>query len=204
MKYLAIIAFLITAMGCSTKAQINSTWVDEDIYSKNLSGVLVVAVAENKELRILFEDDFVTELEKHGVNAIASHKVGLEKINPDNVVAVAESNGVETVLVTNYVGAIEYDVYHGDTIYYGGAMTVSSGGGGSTDYYGYSYQIDGPASYYTTNKYVHLVSTLYEVSSREMLWNTISSAQLAGDPVNLFVPFIKVLVGQAKKDNLIN
>ena len=159
MKYIAIIAALITALGCSTIANIDRTWVDKDIHSKNLSGVLVVAMAENAELRKLFEDDYVTELKKHGVNAHASHKLGLKRINPDNVVAVAQKQALDTVLVTNYVGSSEYDVYHGDTYFYGGAMTISSEGG-SHSYYGYSYQVDGPASHYTTNKFISLVSSL--------------------------------------------
>ena len=202
MKYLTIIAFLLTVIGCSTNAKVGRTWIDKDIYSKDLSGVLVVAVAENEKLRTMFEDDFVTELKKQGVNAHASHKLGLEWINPDNVAALAKKYDLDTVLVTNYVATTEYDVYQADTYYYGGAMEISSEGD-STDYYGYSYQFDGPASYYTTNKFVILVSSLYEVTTRKMLWNTISSAQLAGDPVNLFVPFIKSFIGQAKKDNLI-
>jgi len=202
MKYLAIIAVLITAIGCSTNANVNRTWIDKDIHSKNLSGVLVVAMTENEQLRILFEDDYVTELKKHGVNAHASHKLGLKRINPDNVVAIAQKKELDTVLVANYIGSTENDIYHGDTYFYSGAMTISSKGD-SHSYYGYSYQVDGPASHYTTNKFISLVSSLYEVSTRKMVWNTVSSAQLAGDPVNLFVPFIKSFVGQAKKDNLV-
>ena len=101
MKYIAIIAALITALGCSTIANIDRTWVDKDIHSKNLSGVLVVAMAENAELRKLFEDDYVTELKKHGVNAHASHKLGLKRINPDNVVAVAYKAVVAEVKVAH-------------------------------------------------------------------------------------------------------
>lgn len=202
MKHLVIIALFITMVGCSTNTKVNRTWVDKDIYSKNLSGTLVIAAAENEKLRILFEDDFVAELKKHGANAHSSYRLGLKRINPDAAVALAEKHNLDTALVINYVGSNEYDVYHGDTYYYGGAMTISSDGD-STSYYGYSYQVDGPASHYTTNKFVTLVSSLYEVSTRKMLWNTASSAQQGGDPRNLFLPFIKSFIGQAKKDNLI-
>ena len=201
MKYLAIITFLI-ASGCSTKANVYNTWVNKNIHSKNLAGVLVVAVTENEELRILFEDDYLIELKKNGVNAHASHKLGLKQINPDSVVALAKEQNLNSVLIANYIGTDEYDLYHPDTYYFGGAMTISSEGG-SHSYYGYSYQVDGPASYYTNNKYISLASSLYEVSTREMLWNTVSSAQQAGEPVNLFVPFMKSFIDQAKKDNLI-
>jgi len=203
MKYLAIIAVLLITIGCSTNVNVDRTWVDKDIHSKKLTGVLVVAVAENLKLRKLFEDDYVTELKKQGVNAHASHELGLEQINPDNVVGIAQKRNLESVLVTNYIGSSEYNVYNGDTFYYGGAMMISSDGN-SHSYYGYSYQVNGPAYHYTTHKFVSLVSSLYEVSTRKMLWNTVSSAELAGDPRNLFVPFIRSFVGQAKKENLIN
>lgn len=202
MKYLTIIVVLLTVVGCTSTPKVARTWIDKDFHSKDLSGVLVVAVAENAKLRIMFENDYVSELKKQGVNAHASHILGLERFKPDNVVAIAEKQGLDTVLVTNYIGTTGHDVYRADTYYFGGAMEISSDGD-STSTYGYSYQVDGPDSYYTTNKYIILATSLYEVSTRKMLWNTLSSAQLAGDPVNLFVPFIKNFVGQAKKDKMI-
>ncbi len=202
MKYLILIGVMLTLIGCSTNAKVGRTWIDKDIDLTGLNGVLVVAVVENKKLRVLFEDDYVAELKKYGVKAQASHKLGLNRINPDNIIAVTQKADLDTVLVANYVGTTEYDVYNADTYYYGGAMAISSNGD-SHSYYGYSYQEDGPASYYTTNKFVILVSSLYEVSNRKMVWNVVSSAQLAGDPVNLFEPFIETFIAQGVKDGLI-
>ena len=45
-----------------------------------------------------------------------------------------------------------------------------------------------------------LVSTLYETSSKEKMWDAVSTAQQGGNPQKLFLPFIKSFITQLKKD----
>ena len=60
-------------VGCGATASIEKSWVDKDIHTKDLQGVLVVAVAPTAEGRRAFEQDFTDALGKHGIHAVASH-----------------------------------------------------------------------------------------------------------------------------------
>ncbi len=201
-NFIMAVTIALTIIGCSTTAHISRSWMKPDLKQKNLSGTLVVAVSENDKLRILFEDDFVKVLKKHGVHAVASYKDGLGPMRKEKIIAYAQKNNLESILVSHYVGSNSTEIYHPDVLFYGAVFSASSNGDVQSNY-SYTYEVDSSASYYTENKFLMLVSSLYVTSTREMVWNAVSTAQQGGDPRKLFMPFVNSFVGQATKDGLV-
>ena len=201
MRRLYYCLLALTIAGCSTTAEIKRAWVDPDIFEKDLSGTLVVAVSENDYMRNSFEDKFLDILTKKGIRAKVSHKIGGKSIKSEAIIAYANEHKLDTVLVTHYVGSTELDMYHRGTVTY----RVAPGGYYSNfnRYYGHVYEVGRTPAFYTTNKHLILVTTLYETASKEILWTATSSAQQGRDPEKMFVPFIDSFVDQMIKDGLV-
>lgn len=203
MKNIVALCLLIFISGCISTPEISTSWTDKDFVGKKLQGTLVVAITENLALRKLFEDDYVKALDAKGVRAVASYTQDTGEPTKNQMIKMAKKNNLESVIVTNYIGSSTTDMYHADTYFMGGAIVIDSDGNSSTTY-GYSYEIDGPNSYYTSNTYVSLACALYELSNQKMVWSAVSSAQSPGDPIELFSPFINSFIDELHKDQFIN
>ena len=120
------LAALVSA--CSSSAKVQKSWVDKDIHSRDLQGVLVLAVSTTEEGRRAFEQEFTRELVSKGVHAVASinYKAGTE-IDKDDVVAMASRAETDTVLVTLFAGRDETAVLHPGRKYYGYAPVYGRG-----------------------------------------------------------------------------
>ena len=64
---------LFTLVGCGATASIEKSWVDKDVHTKDLQGVLVFTSATTEDGRRAFEQDFTEALQKHGIHAVASY-----------------------------------------------------------------------------------------------------------------------------------
>lgn len=201
--------FLVLALilaGCGTTAQISNAWVAPDLESKNLKGVLVVAVAKKEQTRISFEDAFTKKLTEAGAHAVASHTLFDGEAEKGQILAVAKLAGLDTILVTRYAGTVDEQVLHAGNTYYDvvpnyGADYRGRFGG----YYGYSYaKAYSDPDIWTTNSYISLVCDLYDSYTEEALWKASS---IAVDPDNfseLQEAFINAFVKQMKKQDLLD
>ncbi len=189
MKHLTFCLLILFITSCSTTADIQRSWVSPDIKNKNLSGTIVVVVAENDEMAILYEKELLKELNKQGVRAEARHNIITGKVENDEVIAYAQANNFDTILVSQYVGSDSQDIHVRGKLYLGASR-----------YPGRVYTIRQTPSYYTTSTYIMLVATLYETSSKEKLWDAVSTSQSGGMPEKLFLPFIESFITQLKKD----
>jgi hypothetical protein len=191
MKSFLFSVLLFATIGCSSTAEISQSWVDKDIHNKDLSGTLVVALSDNKNNQVAFENMFVQKLVAKGVRAEASHKIKSKKITSEEIVAYAKQQGLDTVLVTHYAGADQTELYHyGATLYR------------FDYYYGRAYEVAHRPSFKTSTTDLMLVTTLYETATKEVLWDANSVAQQSDDPRELIEPFIESFVEQLKKDGL--
>ncbi len=182
---------LITIVGCSSKAKIQQAWVDPNFHDKGLSGTLVVALTDNEESQQIFEKLFVKKLKAKGVRAQTSYQIKAGVETSEDIVAYAKKNGLDTVLVTHYLGANEKQIYHRGASYY------------RFDYfYGRAYEVAHSPSFYTTNKEIMLATTLYETATKEVLWEANSSILQNRDPRKLYGTFIDSFIKQLKKDGL--
>lgn len=203
MKNLLALCLLLFVSSCVTTPEIQKSWTDKAFIGKKLQGTLVVAITENLTLRKLFEDDYVKALNSKGVRAIASYTQDKGIPTKAQLINMAKKNKLESIIVTNYIGSDTTDIYHADTYFMGAGMVMNSDAEGNKNY-AYSYEIDGPNSYYTSNTYVYLACALYELSNQKIVWSAVSSAQSPGDPIDLFSPFINSFIHELHKDQFIN
>ncbi len=201
---LCLLAALL--FGCSNNSTITRSYVDPVLKKMDLEGVLIIGVAQQRSSRIKFEDAFAKALARYNVRAVASHTLlSQEKATADEVIAVAQANNLDTIMVTRYMGAMSQDVYHPGTIYYG--VTPAYGAGyynGFPGYYGHAYEVAYQQPVWTTNTTHTLVSDLYVTESREHLWQAVSDTIQAGSADKLRHDAIGSLIGNLKDEGLLD
>lgn len=198
----------LTLTGCGTTSEITRAWVAPDFKEKKLKGVLVIAIADKQAARINFEDAHTAALTRKGINAVASHTLVSDKASKtskDLIIAAAKQAGLDTLLVSHYAGTIEQPVLHKGTDYY---RTVPAYGGNYGHgrfggYYGRVVKVGSTPDMWTTNKYVILVSDLYETATEEPLWQATSKTIKPDNRIELRDAAIESFVDQMEKQGLI-
>ena len=197
----------VVLVGCGTTADITGTWVDPNLKEKDLSGVLVIAVTEKEEARINFEDAYSEALKDKGINAVASHTLVSGKANKtkkESIIAAAKKAGLDTLLVSHYAGTVEQPVFHQGRNYYDVVPAYGNYGYGRFGgYYGQVVKVGSSPDVWTSNKYVILVSDLYETATEEPLWQATSQTMNPDNRIELRDAFIDAFVGQMEKQGLI-
>ena len=199
-------ACLLLLSACTNNSQITHSYVDPKLKELHLHGVLVVAVTKEPARRIDFEDSFVKALQKYDVKAVASHTlVPEQKAEAEQLLAAAAKAGVDTILVTRYIGKSNQEVYHPGKVYYGVTPAYGSGYyGGFGGYYAHAYEVAYQQPVWTSNVTHSVISDLYVASTRGHLWQAVSDTVQAGDTDQLRNDAIKSLIGNLKEQGLIN
>jgi hypothetical protein len=203
---LLLIGLVLCLAGCSNNSTISNSYVDPLLKKLDLEGVLIIGIAQERENRIIFEDMFVKALATHGVKAVPSHSVlPAGKPTADQVVAAAKAQQLDTVLLTRYIGATSEDIYHPGTIYYGVTpMYGASYYGGYGGYYGHAYEVAYQQPVYTTNKTHKVIADLYVTETKEHMWQAVSDTIQAGSDNKLRHDVIASLMGDLKKQGLLD
>lgn len=204
-----LVTVLLTSLmlaGCGTSSDITYSYVDPVLKKLDLTGVMIVGVAQKESARVSFEDAFVTALSRNGVRAVASHTLLSEgKLTAEQLVLAAEAASLDTVLITRYMGEAAQDVYHPGTIYYGVTPAYGSGYyGGFGGYYGHAYEVAYQQPVWTSNVTHTVVSDLYIVETKGHVWQAVSDTIQAGSNERARNDAIKSLVGDLKDQGLLN
>lgn len=196
---------LIFLLGCSATASIEKSWVDKDIHTKDLQGVLVLAVAPTEDGRRAFEQDFTNALQKQGIHAVPSYTLkGGTKIEKDDVIAMAAKAEVDTVLVTLFAGRDESEVLHAGRKYYAYAPVYGRDAYGRGRVYGVPYQVGQTSDFWAQHKSIHLTAKLYEVKTEELLWQAYSGMEEQSDVDAMRPTFIKSFMKDLADQGLID
>lgn len=193
-------------IACTSNSEITHSYVDPKLKQLDLHGVLVVAVTKQKSSRIDFEDSFTKALQKHDIKAVASHTlVPKQKAEAEQLIAAAGKAGLDTILVTRYIGSANEEVYHPGKVYYG-VTPVYGGGyhGGFGGYYAHAYEVAYQQPVWTSNVTHSVISDLYVTDTREHMWQAVSDTVQAGGTKQLRDDAIKSLIGNLKNQGLIH
>jgi hypothetical protein len=191
--------------GCAQNTSITHSYIDPVLKKMDLHGVMIVGVAQKQSARVRFEDDFVNALKKRGVEAVASHTLlARHKAEPEEVIAAANKAGLDTIMITRYLGEMSEEIYHPGTIYYGVTPAIgSSYYGGFGGYYYHAYEVAYQQPVWTTNVTHTLVSDLYVVETKGHLWQAVSETMQAGSVKGVREDAIKGLVSDLKDQGLV-
>jgi hypothetical protein len=203
---LVTVLLSIFIAGCSGNSRITSSTVNPVLSKLDLQGVLVVAVAKQESARIDFEDAFTKSLNRYNVGAVSSHTlVPAMNATAEEIIAAAKQANLETILVTRYLGESTEDVYHPGTIYYDVAPGYGRPyGGGFGGYYGYAYEVAYDQPVWTSNVTHTIVSDLYETETSKPIWQAVSETVKASSTNKLRNDAINGLIGDLKKQGLLN
>lgn len=204
LKVLAAILVISLLNACGTTAEITDAWIEPELKNKNLRGVLVIVVAKSEDARIDFEQAYTDALKRKGVHAVASYTLLPGKAKKDQLLAVAATAGLDTILVARYAGTFEEAVFHKGNTYY--AVTPVYGGnyhGRFGGYYGHVTKAYSDPNVWTTNSFVTVVSDLYETATEEHLWQASSRAINPDDMDELRNAFISSFVKQMDEQKML-
>jgi len=200
----AILALALSA--CGINSQIVNSSVDPEFKKLDLHGVLVVAVAKESSNRIEFEDSFTRALKRRGVEAVASHTLLPDhKARAEEVIAAAEKAGLDTILVTRYVGEKAEEVYHPGTVYYTVTPAYDPGYYGNFGgYYGRATEVAYQQPVWTANVSHAMISDLYVVKTQDRIWQAVSETIQASSTSQVMSDAIDALIGNLKEKGLLN
>ncbi len=100
-RVITLLATLVLA-GCATKTTISSNWLDESKRGSRYDRVLVIAMAEQGDKRMSFEEEVAFDLNSQSTQAWASslHMAPTTELNIDTVTPVVRKLGATAVVVT--------------------------------------------------------------------------------------------------------
>lgn len=206
MKRRSIAWALVGVLGLVVLASCGSTkmagaWKDPTFSGGPFKKVMVVAIAKHEGKRRIFETEFATALQAHGVEAFASgsHFSGTDQLSEDAVAAKLTELGCDGVLVTRLIDEKT------ETTYYSGSSYAVPRAyyGGYYPYYSSSYMMMSSPGYTVENTTVSLETNLYEVDGSKLIWSGLSDTSLSGDLLGDIGDVIKVLVDKMAKEKLV-
>jgi hypothetical protein len=196
--------FAIGLFGCGINSQVIHSFVDPQFKQLDLHGVMIIGVVNEPSARIEFEDTFVRALARRDVHAVASHTLlPQKKPTAEEVIAAAEKAGLDTVLVTRYVGEKTDEVYHPGTVYYAVTPAYDPGYGSFGGYYGRATEVAYQQPVWTANVSHTLISDLYVAKTRKRLWQATSDTIEASGRSQVLDDSIAALIGNLEDKGLL-
>lgn len=199
----AAFALALAALGaCSAPTQLTSDWADPNLGSHVYKKIVVVGITPKAAGRRAYEDAFVAELQKRGIEAIPSYTFGGSgQMDKDAAIAKLKEVGADGVLVTRLIDKETVQNYYPPTY----ASVPSAYYGGWYGYYstGYSYMYS--PGYVEENKVYRLETNLYNVDSDKLAWSGLTETTLSsGDaPESEMYPLINTLLMSMQKHNIV-
>ena len=200
MTFLGTAVLLMILTACAT-TKLSGTWKDENLSGKKFQKLLIIGAAKQQNVRELFEDEFVRQLEAQGGKAIPSYTlIPAEKmLDKETIVSHITENRIDAVLITRLTGSKgEREMETGNTYrvpyaYYNQMHEYYKKGLEST-------QEPSPA---TTHKVIILETNIYNAETEKLAWATASDVYVQDATYKLTKDFIKVIVSKLVSDKVI-
>ena len=156
---------LCSCVGTSLK----QTWKSNEYHDGPVGKIAAVTIDERGEVRQVFENRFVSQLDKHGANAFpANDVVSLAEIQADRTAAAARlrAAGADSVLVTRLV----------DSSYSYGVARAGTGGPGpaSSDSWSDYYHADMAPTYGTLRRNTRIDTSLFDLKTGKRIWSGLT------------------------------
>jgi len=202
------VAFLLSS--CAN-TKISQSWVEPN-HTKSYNDLLIIGIAESEQSRRAYESYFITELEEHKIEAVASYTLikSNEKMDRDTVVKAIDGLEIDAVLVTHMVAVDEETVYRPGNYGYGYGSVGYGGGyyggghyGGLYSYYPHVNSYVHKPGYYTTHETYTLESNLYDVASEELIWSARTRTFSPESVDEVIVDLTKLLIKDLEDKGLI-
>ena len=191
---------IVLAMGsCSTTTTTLSHVIKSDAYrGGRITKVLVIGVSKQPDVRKLFEDEFVEELKRRGINAVAGYSViPYDKIaDREYLVSNVRELGVDSVVVTRLLNTRTYQKYN-----QGQVSNIPLDYGSENTYYGYC--AAGSSAECTAEEAIYLKTNVYDAKTEKLIWSGLSQTLVEGATPELIRSFVPVIVKRLYDDKIL-
>jgi len=185
--YLLLIVITCFFASCTTTTVMTDVWKDK-AYQGKAQKIIVIMAARTPDMRNLFEDRFVGELDARGNNAIQSYTlVTMEQLRDKELVkSKIRSSGADTVLISRLVDTKTIESYRPGLIY-----VVPDA---YYDWWGY-YAVVFADYGYTGNVAVAYIETnVYDVKTEKLIWSGHSKTERTEGEQQLITAFIQLMI----------
>ena len=165
------IALLSVFTSCATSTELYEVWKDTAYDGGFIESIMVVGVHQEFDKRKLFEDEFVSQLERNKVRAVsfAAETSPNRDLNKETVLTEAKNAGTETILVTHFIGIDRVEKHQAD------ATRAAPRRAYVFDRYAYlANDFTKYGGSYSEKKYVKLQTHLYETKTERLIWSASS------------------------------
>jgi len=224
-----IISFFVMIISCATTT-LKNVWRDRN-YQGKFKRVFVIGIIKTPTVKRFFEDEFVLQLKAEGTDAIASYMVlpSDREINIKDLAAKIAGSGADGVLITRLVDRKTVETYVPGGAHYGSPIIdphAPPQSYGSPppyappryaplrytppryydawhDYYRNSNAVIYVPGYTVKDEVIVIETNLYEASTEKLVWSAISETFYEGGSNALISSFIKIMVKNLSKENLL-
>ncbi len=198
---IAACCLVIFAAGCGG-TRLTNVWKNPAFKGSGVASVLVLAVAQKPETRLLFEKSMAGALTRSGVTAVVSSDPlpQMSKLDPQDIKQTAMDKGCDSVIITHLVG-VENDQVRQPPIY---ATQSFNNYGGFGYYYPYAYEyVMFPGAVYDQPT-VRLETNLYDIASEALLWRASSKTVDPKSVGGAIEDITAVLADNLKRDKMLS
>jgi hypothetical protein len=203
------LAIALLAGACASQTSVSSSWHNKSPAHSKFENVLVVAVTENTDSRLSFEDAVVYDLRGPNTQAWASAR-GMkanEDINEENLRKLVEEKQVDAILITKVTsmeikpvevgGRTDVIENQQDT----GMGMVPQRRSGTVFQYDYNETVE---PVYTTAEYTTVLTTdVYSAASGEHVYTVVSTATKQETLTDVIDVLSDVIAKQLRSDGVI-
>lgn len=211
-NYVFILAVVLVFISCSSSQKVLSSWVNkEELKGKKYSKVFIAVLTQNTSSKTILEYDLAATLNEQGYQTVKSTDAlsGSFRDNPnltkDDVLAKVRETNCDVILTVTLLDSKTETRYVPGTSVYASYAPYPAYGyyGGFGTYYGYYAPAIYSSGYYTTDKTYFLESNLFDAASEKILWSVQSSTYNPDNIKEFSSRYCKLLVSQAKDDELL-
>jgi hypothetical protein len=195
LPYLLFIICTFFCASCATTT-VTDVWKDKD-YQGKAQKIVVIMAARSPDMRNMFEDRFVGELDARGNNAFQSHTIiPMEQLRDKELVkSKIKSTGADTVLISRLVDTKTIESYMPGQIYVVPSFYYGWGSYYDILFVGYGYTDDIQVAYIETN--------LYDVKTEKLIWSTHSKTERTEGEQQLINTFINIIIKKLSSAGII-
>lgn len=211
-NYVFILAVVLVFISCSSSQKVLSSWVNkEELKGKKYSKVFIAVLTQNVSSKTILEYDLAATLNEQGYQTVKSTDAlsGSFRDNPnltkDDVLAKVRETNCDVILTVTLLDSKTETRYVPGTSVYASYAPYPAYGyyGGFGTYYGYYAPAIYSSGYYTTDKTYFLESNLFDAATEKILWSVQSSTYNPDNIKEFSSRYCKLLVSQAKDDELL-
>jgi len=192
-------AVLALALSSCASTKIVKSWRDPE-YHAHPKKILVLVLSRSPTVKILLENQFVEQLERRGLVAVASHGLLTDDIVFDReaLLVLVRDQDVDTVLITRPIGLrVEEAFRPGEVAYATGAFYSNM----YDDYEMISGYVYAPGTY--EEDVVSMETNIYDVRTHKRIWSALSRTFIWNTPEEVIKPEVSRLMEKLTADKII-